>query len=75
MHIIRTHLNRSEQPCFDALTPAERTLEMRALEEERSKLAWLRDTPAQLTRRIPNSVFALGGSEATGARFAGGTPV
>jgi hypothetical protein len=42
------------------LTPSELAQERSAALAERARLAWLADTPEQLARRIPVSVFAMG---------------
>lgn len=43
------------------LTPKELAQERQAALEERKRLTWLSDTPEQIARRIPVSVFAMGG--------------
>lgn len=42
------------------LTPTQIAQERKALLEERAKRAWMADSPEQLARRIPVSVFAMG---------------
>lgn len=44
----------------ELLTPAQIAQERKALIEEGSKLAWLADSPKDLAKRIPVSVFAMG---------------
>ncbi|HYF16380.1 MAG TPA: hypothetical protein VEA40_00825 [Ramlibacter sp.] len=46
---------------LEQLTPKEREQERKARLEEMQKRAWMDQSPQQLARRIPVSVFAMAG--------------
>ena len=49
---------------LEQLTPKEREQERKARLEEMQKRAWMDQSPQQLARRIPVSVFAMAGVSA-----------
>ena len=49
----------------DELTPTELRQECAAMAEELKKRSWLESSPSEIAHRVPTSVFAIAGTEAS----------